>query len=455
VDFPDILHIPEGINFECTGCGNCCFRWPVPATEEDFQRIAELARQADIGSHSQATLFRKMPAASAADKLGQFAYTLEKQADGRCAFLTEENRCRLHAEFGAEAKPGMCQLFPYTFTDAPDGYYASVSFASTGVLLNSGKALSDQEEFLRTRLTLFKRLFPRLSLDWSKIEFYDGMPLRWSQYLSLEERLLQPFRQIYRESASPFRALKDGPDSTPGSTNFAEWQQEKRIVNEDNPLSKTASNTCWALLGASAALVSGLPAGVDLERSSLVETAAEKVDLLLLRHLLEFYFPADVYASRDDSFGAHALMQHLARPPEVVQVFVGEEAVSLAEICDLPLPIMPPEGEQLLSRFVYARVFSKLFFGPGLAHLSVMAGFHHLGVLIALLKIKLKCLNWERSKTGSGLMTMAFDFTEIAELVRALERRLTSARHSTEASTILQVLLESPQRFERIISLAQ
>jgi Fe-S-cluster containining protein len=416
VDFPDILHIPEGINFECTGCGNCCLRWPVPATEEDYTRILALARQVDIGSQPEATLFRKMPVASAVDKLEQFSYTLEKQANGNCAFLTEEKRCRLHTEFGAEAKPGMCQLFPYTFTDAPDGYYASVSFASTGVLLNSGKALSEQEEFLRSRLTLFKRLFPKLSLDWSKIEFYDGMPMRWSQYLVLEQKLRQHFRL---EECSTARA-----------------------------------DISRALLDASTMLVSMLPEDTDLERARLVETAAEKIDLLLLRHLLDFYFPADVYASRDDSFGAHTLMQQLVRPPEVVQVFTGEQEYSLSEICQSRLSILPPDCEQLLARFVYARLFSKLYFGPGLAHLSVIAGFHHLGVLIALLRIKLKCLNWERSDGGTSQTVASFDLTEISELVRALERRLTSARHSTEASSILQVLLESPQRFARIISLA-
>lgn len=31
---------------------------------------------------------------------------------GRCVFLTDERRCRLHARFGASAKPAVCQQFP-------------------------------------------------------------------------------------------------------------------------------------------------------------------------------------------------------------------------------------------------------------------------------------------------------------------------------------------------------
>ncbi len=437
MDFPDILHIPQGINFECTGCGNCCLRWPVPATEADFERISDLAPGFGKEWQPAVRFFRKLPVFSGGDKLAQFPYTLEKQADGRCTFLTAEDRCMLHTEFGAEAKPGMCQLFPYTFTEAPDGYWASVSFAATGVLFNSGKALSEQEEFLRTRLSLFKRLFPKLDLDWSKIEFYDGAPLRWPQYLLIEEKLRQFFQMetLFKLSQS---------------------------ATDDHGATK--AGTTLRLLAASRFLVGLLPPGVDLERARLVDVSAEKIDFLLLRHLLDFYFPADVYAARDDSFGAHALMQLLVQPPDSVEVMIAgagknlatvdqpHNSINLIEICSQPLLELPPEAENLLCRFIYARLFSKLFFGPGLAHLSLIAGFHHLGLLISLLRIKLKCLQVERA--GGPQSSSNFEFNEIAELVRALERRLTSARHSTAASSILQVLLESPQRFERIISLA-
>src|SRR5271167_3054776 len=47
-EFDDRLIIPEGINFECTGCGNCCHQWPVPSTAEDRQRIIDLAHQLEI-----------------------------------------------------------------------------------------------------------------------------------------------------------------------------------------------------------------------------------------------------------------------------------------------------------------------------------------------------------------------------------------------------------------------
>src|ERR1700712_265041 len=39
---------------------------------------------------------------------------LERRADGACLFLNEENGlCRIHEQFGFEAKPLGCRVFPY------------------------------------------------------------------------------------------------------------------------------------------------------------------------------------------------------------------------------------------------------------------------------------------------------------------------------------------------------
>ncbi len=37
---------------------------------------------------------------------------LAKRSDGRCVFLTEENRCRIHELHGEAAKPAVCRMFP-------------------------------------------------------------------------------------------------------------------------------------------------------------------------------------------------------------------------------------------------------------------------------------------------------------------------------------------------------
>ena len=429
MDFEDILIIPPGINFECTGCGNCCLMWPVPATQNDFAKISNYIEQSqtDFKGHKNGLRFFKRrdeaSLSSGNDKLNQFPYILEKQIDGRCAFLTEELRCSLHENFGETSKPSMCQLFPYTFTEAPDGFYAGLSFAATGVLFNSGRSLQEQREFLKTRLVLFKKLFPGLKLDWSGIQLYDGQPVRWVDYLMIEKRMLDIF----------------------DITNQA---------NKDLKINKR-------LLMASAVLADAIPRIADLEHEDVLVSAPTQVDFVIIKHLLNFFLPADFYAARSDAFGAHVFKQHLTQPPEVVQMLISNEtSVSLSQICRLKLGELDVQSEELLSRFVYSRIFTKLYFGAGLGHLSVLSGLHHLGLLVALVRIRLKFLHfYNQQKVGLDVLAVEMSmppvtFTEVAELVRGLERRLSSLQYSKEVAVSLQVLLEGPQRFARIMQLA-
>ncbi|MBX9719832.1 MAG: YkgJ family cysteine cluster protein, partial [Candidatus Obscuribacterales bacterium] len=188
---PDVVTVviktPRGIRFDCSGCGNCCLQWPVPLTPGD---IAAIDKHQPAG---QPSLTRRLPAGRL--NMQTFTHSLEKKADGRCIFLTDENRCELHAQHGEASKPSMCRLFPYTFSETPDGICASVSFASSGVLFNSGRLLSEQADFLKERYELFQELFPSLKLDWKTAQLLDGTPL------SLES--LQKLHYEYTETIIP------------------------------------------------------------------------------------------------------------------------------------------------------------------------------------------------------------------------------------------------------------
>ena len=342
---------------------------------------------------------------------------MEKRQDGRCVFLTESNSCLLHERFGGEAKPGMCQLFPYTFTEAPDGFYASVSFASSGALFNQGKPLSEQREHLEGSLALFKRLFPQLKLDWSNIQLVDGLPIRWSQYLLLDREILISLEKNI---------------SRVGTPGFEWW---------------------GSLLSISELLASKVPSTVDLDRTEIAPSSA-RVDLLLVRYLLDLYLPANVFLAPLESPSIRLFMQDLISSSNSVFIDVKGETVLLEELCARPLPCLDSQSENLLLRYLYARVHSKLYFGAGMAHFSLISGFHHLALLMALLRIHIKRLLWLSNFRDGLANPVHIDFMLVAELVRDLERRLTSFQHTSESATILQVLLESPSRFKRILDLA-
>lgn len=415
--------------------------WPVPVTQSDYLRITS---HLEPLTDEQAGLnyFKERDTASssaAADKLNQFPYILEKQLDGRCTFLTDELRCHLHENFGETAKPSMCQLFPYTFTEAPDGFYAGLSFAASGVLFNSGRSLEEQRDFLKTRLALFKRLFPNLRLDWSTIQLYDGQPLKWVDYLLAEKKLLRIFR--------PLSAPPEGDDDDDG------------VTTSNGGIALTINKQ---LLMASTLLTELVPKEVDLDHENLLDVSPLQTDLVIVRHLLDFFLPADTYAARRDAFGAHVFKQHLTQPPDIVQMLISNEtSVPLAQICRLKLGHLDDDSEELLRRFVYCRIFGKLYFGAGFGHLSVISGFHHLGLLVALVRIRLKFLHFYNShKVGINVNIIEMkmppvSFVEVAELIRGLERRLSSLQYSKEVAVSLQVLLESPLRFARIIALSE
>lgn len=400
--FETVLHIPEGINFDCTGCGNCCFHWPVPATDRDVERIRTLTGEAEKPN------FRKLP--SSVDKMKAFTHSLEKKSDGSCQYLDADIRCRLHKNFGIESKPAMCQLFPYTFTITPTGAYASLSFASTGVLLNSGAPLTTQKEFLQNQLALFMQLFPN-EPDWSKIQLIDGIPMRWVEFLLIDKTLLE--------------------NIAPG-----------------NPKSLSREN----LLAQSKMIIKKLPKPVDLDNAHLTKVRPILIDQILIKLLYELYFVDDPYREGAAEFDQKQFLDLLAAQPQSISLQFSArkdavERVSFKSINDFRLNVQNNVGfEQLLTRMIYCRLFSKLYFGPGFGGLSLLSGFHHLVVLVALMRIHLKLASL------SGID--ATDFNWQVEQVRMIERRLTVASLSREAHAILEVLLQSPARMERILSLS-
>lgn len=404
------LHIPDGINFDCTGCGNCCFSWPVPLTDRDMAKLSTLPLK-EIQDGSLQLLAIGNPGTL---KPQTFTRALGKREDGKCQFLLLDNKCKLHRDYGIEAKPAMCQLFPYTFTETPTGVYAAASFASTGVLYNAGRPLSEQSEHLSQTYRLFKSLFPALVPDWSNLQFVDGQPLSYGEY--------EKFESDWLSSLHPNRNALD----TSGATRV-----DKLLVS------------------LSQQLPSMIAVKRDYEQIPGIEAKARVVDQLLIKGLCDAYFPEDVYHENVCRFDSATLARSLVMPPNKVLLNLAGKPISFGELIDYSLGSLAAESEALLLRFVYLKVFSKLYFGPGFAGLSTVAGLNHLFVLIALVRIMIKASNLDEKPKGENI-----PFEEIAEIVRRLERRLTVANFSNEARLVLEVLLTSSKRVERIFSVS-
>lgn len=99
------LRVRSGARYTCFGDGLCCtdVHGLGPITKKELVQLRTL--DGDAGSYS--------------DDFED--YMLHTAADGGCVFLLPDQRCRVHAEHGAEAKPDGCRRFPLGITGTPEG----------------------------------------------------------------------------------------------------------------------------------------------------------------------------------------------------------------------------------------------------------------------------------------------------------------------------------------------
>ena len=73
---------------------------------------------------------------------GRLRYALAKRGDGRCVFLGEDNLCVIHREFGLEAKPLACQMYPFVLTPVGGKWHVGLRFDCPAVVENAGEGLA-------------------------------------------------------------------------------------------------------------------------------------------------------------------------------------------------------------------------------------------------------------------------------------------------------------------------
>lgn len=120
--------------YSCHGCGNCCRDFTVQLRPEDLAKLQSQDWERRLGEPVTIE-FRG-------------ATFLRQRDDGACIFLMDDGLCRIHKEFGFEAKPIACQLFPFHVIPAAAAGSSGTSrvqmglnFACQSVLENRGADL--------------------------------------------------------------------------------------------------------------------------------------------------------------------------------------------------------------------------------------------------------------------------------------------------------------------------
>lgn len=396
------LHLPVGINYECTGCGKCCGGWSVPLTEPDYERISAVSWSGELDKFKDKTLFRGLKGYEAQGT--PYTHAIKVGDDGHCPFLVD-NLCFIHSKRGSEFKPSICQLFPYCFNETPSGIYATVSFVSMGVVHNSGKALTEQRDYLEKKLDEFQKLYPEHHPNWSKLELMGGRPITWDEYLELEESMLRILNQRERSF-------------------------EQRMLN------------CSALLNAKSAGREISETDAPTDQSSL-----RALDKHLLVALHRIYFPVRPLGRGQGDFTAGRFLYQLAFQGIIpgLRIYVAGHSYTFDQLRSVEWPANDPEIEDLLYRYFYSRIFGKLYFGAGFGQLSLIAGFHHLLTVYALIKLQAKALSKVRE-------AKQVSYVDVVAAVRQLEKRLGETAVGAYAAAIYELLLFSHKRAQRFIA---
>jgi Fe-S-cluster containining protein len=418
------LHLPEGINYECDGCGKCCSGWAVPMTEADYKRISPIDWGALLPKVKGRKLFR--PLRPHEKKNTPYSNAIVEYEDGFCPFLVN-NLCFIHGEKGSKFKPAMCQQFPYSFNETPSGIYATVSFVSFAVCHNHGKSLLEQRDYMEGKLVDFRNLYPDAHPNWSKLELTGGKPITWDQYLEIEEGMLsrlqrkdvpldERFELISRYLVE--KAKTTSPTNAPGS--------------EQTP--GTAEGA------ATASIKGNSTKGNATQRLKPMDN-----HLLLAMHAT--YFPTRILRPSENEFQVNRFLAQIALRGfgTPLKLTVPGQTYTLDELSNIEWAKDEPEVEDLLYRYFFSRIFGKLYFGAGFGQLTVVTGFHHLALVYALLKMQSKALAKSR---GAGRV----NYLDVVAAVRQLEKRLGEATLSGYAAAMFELLMFSPKRIERVLS---
>jgi Fe-S-cluster containining protein len=401
-------------------------------TEADYGRVSSVDWGSLNDAYKDRDLFR--PLKDHEREGTAYEYAIKPDKTNRCPFLVD-NLCFIHKNYGGEFKPSICQLFPYSFNQTPTGIFVTVSFDSIAVMGNQGAPLTEQREMLEGKWQDYQRLYKGYKPDWSNIVLTTGVPLTWDEYLNHEKVLLS---YISDHSISmEERLLK-------GSAYLIEQAQAK--LKNASTASSTGSETSTSPIETSATFTQTPDTAPKTSAQASKQDYPGKLkhmDKHLLKALQQIYFPTKPLKRGEGDFSTFRFVYQLIF--QGTRLAYPTRTFSFEELDKYPWDDKDQEIESLMYRFFYSRIFGKFYFGPSLANVSLIAGFHRLIVLYALLKMETKMAAINRKATLASV-------GDLMPVVWALERRMGESSLNGYATATLELLLFSHQRMRRILA---
>jgi lysine-N-methylase len=125
-----VRSLPVLQNWDCHGCSDCCRTYAVPVSLEEKERIEKQGWDADPDLTGVAMFTTVRGNTSLAHRPG-----------GGCVFLGPDSRCRIHAKFGSAAKPLACRAYPFVLIPTGDHWRVGLRFTCPSVAENKGRPM--------------------------------------------------------------------------------------------------------------------------------------------------------------------------------------------------------------------------------------------------------------------------------------------------------------------------
>jgi lysine-N-methylase len=121
--------------WDCHQCGICCYGAIVRLSEKDREKLRQQGWDKHPDFRGRRIIVRE----------GWFSsqYYLAQRDDGGCVFLTEDGLCRIHKEFGLEAKPLLCQMFPRQVIPLADKAVLTIRRACPSAVQDRGRPVEE------------------------------------------------------------------------------------------------------------------------------------------------------------------------------------------------------------------------------------------------------------------------------------------------------------------------
>lgn len=352
------LHLPVLQQWDCHGCTNCCREYRVPVTEAERRRLIEQHWESDSDIGTLPILRRDGPWWSP-------RFRLNSHKNGDCVFLAPDGRCRIHARFGADAKPLACRLFPFLLVSAGDRWRVGLRFACPSATANNGRPLGEHRRELEGYAT---ELRDQTATTGRPPLLQRGQELDWPDLLRFSRALLE----MLREEQTPF----------------------ERRMRKCLALGRLCQQANFEKIrgGRLAEFLNLVTTAVDQEvpaQNATVEPPGW-VGRVLFRQSLALYVRKDHGQFRGpDLRGRLSLMRaalRFARGKGRVPRLHAEFPETTFEQMERPTGRPDPEADRVLERYYTVKVDSLQFCGPTNFGLPFWSGFTNLALTLPVIR---------------------------------------------------------------------